>query len=104
MWIWKFKIILKHGTCEFNHSGRFNNPLQNIVTNDWNLNEIHASNWNAIWYILHPNIFVMNLFVWMIETWMTNHLVNANNYNIINLYFPQKNFTRSDKVIMWGYI
>ena len=37
------------------------------------------------WYILHPNIYVLEKLAWVIEIWMENHLVSNNNYNIVNL-------------------
>ena len=39
------------------------------------------------WYILHPNIYVLEKLAWVIEIWMENHLVSNNNYNIVNLWY-----------------
>jgi hypothetical protein len=32
------------------------NNFTDVVIDDWNLDEIHGTHQNKVWYIMHPNI------------------------------------------------
>jgi hypothetical protein len=41
------------------------------VMDDWALDDIHSNYWNKVWYIVHPNIFVIIYYhAWLKVGWI----------------------------------
>ena len=61
------------------------NKFTSTITNDWNLDKVHANHRNKVWHILHLIYFYKEILLRMFEIRVNNHLVSDKNRKIVNL-------------------